>query len=388
MSAMLTYTQLPPLSLYIHIPWCAKKCPYCDFNSHTSNTGLPEQAYIDALIADLDHELPNVWGREIISVFIGGGTPSLFTPQSIDTLLSLLRGRLHLAPNIEITMEANPGTVEQGRFNEFKACGINRLSVGVQSFQAQRLKSLGRIHDEKEACHAIEVAQQAGFDNINIDLMYGLPQQSLADTLHDINTAIALQPQHISHYQLTIEPNTAFHHRPPVLPDDDHIWEMQIECQSNLANAGYNQYEVSAYAQQGKRCQHNLNYWQFGDYLGIGAGAHQKLTLLQTQCIQRRWKQRIPNRYMTATETLQHIEGEETVNEQSVVFEFMLNALRLNNGFDSTLFQQHTGLAINSIKAQLTTAEQQQLIDWSATAIKPSEKGRRFLNELLMIFMP
>ncbi|HEX7026341.1 MAG TPA: radical SAM family heme chaperone HemW [Gammaproteobacteria bacterium] len=384
---MLDFKHSPPLALYIHIPWCVKKCPYCDFNSHVSGSTLPETHYVEALLADLEFELPKIWGREIISVFIGGGTPSLFSAGAIDDLLSGLRARLNLLPNIEITLEANPGTVEQGRFNEFRSCGINRLSIGVQSFQESQLKNLGRIHGKQEAMHAVEAAKLAGFDSINIDLMYGLPQQGADAALSDLESAISLEPDHISHYQLTIEPDTAFHHRPPTLPNDDRIWDMQLRCQARLAEAGYTQYEISAYAREGHQCIHNLNYWHFGDYVGIGAGAHQKLTMLQEQQVRRSWKQRLPERYMNNVTKRTHIEGETIVDEGTLVSEFMLNALRLTAGFKPNLFYERAGLPVSRIAPVLESAQAEGLIDWTVTHIQPTARGRQFLNELLLKFI-
>jgi putative oxygen-independent coproporphyrinogen III oxidase len=397
---MLDLKTAPPLSLYVHIPWCVKKCPYCDFNSHVnagansnakpsaqSGGSLPEQRYIECLLQDLEGELPDIWGREIISVFIGGGTPSLFSAAGIDALLSGLRSYLNLAPNLEITLEANPGTVEQQRFSEYRACGISRISIGVQSFNPKHLQSLGRIHDEREAARAVEAARNAGFDNINIDLMYGLPQQTLQQALSDVETAIKLQPDHISHYQLTIEPNTAFHNRPPRLPNDDRIWAMQQQCQALLADAGYTQYEVSAYARGKRRCAHNLNYWEFGDYVGIGAGAHQKLTMLNRKSIHRRWKQRLPEHYMSAVPQKEHIEGSSTLQRDGLGFEFMLNALRLTAGFAPSLFYERTGLPLSAIAAPLETARHRELLLWDHSVIKPTELGQRFLNDLLLLFM-
>jgi putative oxygen-independent coproporphyrinogen III oxidase len=377
----------PPLSLYVHIPWCVKKCPYCDFNSHVRAGGLPEKEYIAALLQDLEMELPAIWGRSIISVFIGGGTPSLFNAESIDSLLSGLRARLNLAPDIEITLEANPGTVEQRRFCEYRACGVNRISIGVQSFNPAHLQKLGRIHDENEAAGAVKAAQQAGFDNINIDLMYGLPGQTLQQATADIRTAIGLEPSHISHYQLTIEPNTAFFHRPPALPSDERIWSMQQQCQTLLQVAGYTQYEVSAYARPQRRCVHNANYWQFGDYVGIGAGAHQKLTLVNRMVIQRRWKQRLPEHYLSTMAQKRHIEGQTEPSRHELQFEFMLNALRLTDGFDPALFHERTGIPLTSIAEKLHAAERRELLTWSHNLIKPTELGKRFLNELLLMFM-
>lgn len=383
---MLDIKTAPPLSLYVHIPWCVKKCPYCDFNSHVRGGGLPEKEYVDALLRDLEMELPDIWGRSIISVFIGGGTPSLFSAESIDNLLGGLRARLNLAPDIEITLEANPGAVEQARFSEYRACGVNRISIGVQSFNPVHLRALGRIHDEKEAARAVAAAQRAGFGNINIDLMYGLPGQSVQDAVADIQSAVALEPGHISHYQLTIEPNTAFFHRPPALPGDDRIWDMQQRCQALLKVADYTQYEVSAYART-NRCLHNVNYWQFGDYVGIGAGAHQKLTLMNKMVIQRRWKQRLPEHYLSTMAQQQHIEGRTEPTRNELKFEFMLNALRLTDGFEPSLFYARTGIPLTAIADRLRAAEQRELLTWDHALIKPTELGKRFLNELLLMFM-
>lgn len=383
---MLDFKQSPPLALYIHIPWCVKKCPYCDFNSHTYAEGLPESDYIAALIRDLEHELPSIWGREIISIFIGGGTPSLFSPESIDRLLSELRARLNLKPFIETTMEANPGTLETGRLHEFRHCGINRLSLGIQSFNDKALKQLGRIHSADDAKQAIETALTAGFDSFNLDLMYGLPNQTEAEALSDIETAAAYTPKHISHYQLTIEPDTAFHKRPPTLPTDEHIWQMQQNCQQRLAAAGFEHYEISAYAQKGHRCLHNENYWHFGDYVGIGAGAHQKLTHLQQQYIQRRWKNRLPKDYLSA-QADGFTEGESKPNRKDLIFEFMLNALRLTNGFPANLFYQHTGMPIAVISQALQQAEEQGLLSYSRDHIQPTRAGQQYLNELLLLFL-
>ena len=384
---MLDFKHPPPLALYVHIPWCIKKCPYCDFNSHVSAAALPEQQYIDALLHDLEQELPAVWGRSIHSIFIGGGTPSLFQARSIDRLLSGLRARLALAPTIEITLEANPGAAEQRQFNELRACGINRLSIGVQSFQPQLLKNLGRVHSATDASRAVQAAQNAGFDNINIDLIYGIAGQTLQQAEDDITTALQLQPQHISHYQLTIEPDTAFYRRPPKLPYSETISDMQQHCQAILADSGYKHYEVSAYAQPNRQCAHNLNYWLFGDYLGIGAGAHQKLTLLQQQNVQRRWKWRMPKRYLSIENQATYSEGQQTIAADELPFEFMLNALRLVDGFKSELFYARTGLPITAVSAALQQAQERGLIEWTPTSIKPTALGQRFLNDLLLLFM-
>jgi len=382
------FSSLPPLSLYIHFPWCVQKCPYCDFNSHELKTTLDEKAYIDALISDLEQELPTFWGRSIVSIFMGGGTPSLFSPESIDRLLSELRAHLSFAPNIEITMEANPGTMELGKFKEFSAAGINRLSIGIQSFSDTKLTSLGRIHGRKEAILAAEQAHDAGFQSFNLDLMYGLPYQTLGQAVEDIETAIALEPKHLSHYQLTIEPNTFFHHQPPTVPDDDRIWEMQEACQESMAQKGYAQYEISAYAKEGYQCQHNLNYWQFGDYLGIGAGAHGKLTNAPEQKIQRSWKVKQPKDFLNNASNEKRISGQKSLSREEAPFEFMMNALRLNQGFKTEIFQQHAGLPISVIEKQLKQAEEKGLISWELKRIKPTDRGRQYLNTLLELFMP
>ena len=386
---MFQFTTLPPLSLYIHLPWCVRKCPYCDFNSHAPREGepLPERAYVEALLRDVECELPLIWGRSIESVFIGGGTPSLFSAEALDALLSGLRARLRLLPGIEITLEANPGTVEAGRFAEYRALGINRLSIGVQSFDDERLRALGRIHGGREAILAAEVAHAAGFDNFNLDLMFGLPGQTLNGALADLEQGLALCPTHLSWYQLTLEPNTLFHARPPVLPDDERIADMQEAGVSRLAEAGFAPYEVSAYAREGRRCRHNLNYWEFGDYLGIGAGAHGKLTLPAEQRIIRRARLRSPEVFMARAGQAAAFE-EQSVNWKEAPFEFMLNALRLHEGFPSALFQERTGLPISVVRQALEKAEAKGLIDWQLTHIRPTVLGARFLNDVITLFLP
>jgi putative oxygen-independent coproporphyrinogen III oxidase len=385
---MFQFTQLPPLTLYIHFPWCVRKCPYCDFNSHEVHGELAETAYIDALIADLEQELPRIWGRKVSSIFMGGGTPSLFSPASIDRLLSALRARLMLASNVEITIEANPGTVEQDRFADLHAIGINRLSLGVQSFQNQQLQHLGRIHDGKAAIRAAEAAHAAGFDNFNLDLMFALPGQSLHTARDDLHTAISLAPAHLSYYQLTIEPNTLFHKRPPELPDDDLAWVMQSEGQVQLAGAGYTQYEVSAYAQKNRECRHNLNYWQFGDYLGIGAGAHDKITDMAQHAITRRWKVKHPDTYLSKAATAQRVAGTRQLKQDDAILEFMLNALRLTHGFTIELYQQHTGLPLSSVTATLQQAVSKGWLSWQGDNIRPTEEGQRLHNDLVSLFLP
>ena len=381
-------SQLPPLSLYIHFPWCVQKCPYCDFNSHAVKGGIPEKDYITALIRDIENHLPDIWGRSITSIFMGGGTPSLFSPEALDQLMVELRARLNLKPDIEVTLEANPGTVEQGKFKEFRAIGINRLSIGVQSFNEYHLHSLGRIHNRKDAIRAAELAHDAGFDNFNLDLMFGLPQQNLEQALRDIHTAIDLEPTHISHYQLTIEPNTYFYTHTPTLPDDDRIWSMQEQCQAVLAERGFEQYEISAYAKQKKQSQHNLNYWQFGDYLGIGAGAHGKISKANEQTITRHWKQKHPQDYLKILERQDVLAGEKRLSQDDLIIEFMMNALRLTDGIETSLFTEHTGLSLDVIDLACQKASDQGWLEVSNEQIKPSHKGLLFLNDLLGLFMP
>jgi oxygen-independent coproporphyrinogen-3 oxidase len=385
---MFQFTQLPPLALYIHFPWCVRKCPYCDFNSHEVRGELAEITYINALIADLEQELPRIWGRSVSSIFMGGGTPSLFNANSIDRLLSSLRARLTFAPNIEITLEANPGTMEQNRFAEFHAVGINRLSIGVQSFQDTQLGHLGRIHNGKDAIRAVETAHKAGFDNFNLDLMFALPGQSKQLAKNDLQTAVSLSPGHISYYQLTIEPNTLFHKRPPVLPNDELAWAIQCEGQAQLAGAGYTQYEISAYAHVGMQCRHNLNYWQFGDYLGIGAGAHDKITDMAQQTITRCWKVKHPDAYLDNAATEQRIAGTRMLSQDDTTLEFMLNALRLTSGFNRDLFQTHTGLPLSGIEMAIQKAESKAWLVRNKEHIQPTEEGQRFHNDLVTLFLP
>ncbi|MDQ7074296.1 MAG: radical SAM family heme chaperone HemW [Gammaproteobacteria bacterium] len=383
---MFHFTAALPLSLYIHIPWCLQKCPYCDFNSHAAPKALPEMAYVDALIADLSRDLPDVWGRSLESIFIGGGTPSLFSPEALDRLLSQVRALLNPRSGMEVTMEANPGTFEQAKFAEFHDLGINRLSIGVQSFNDQMLQKLGRVHDGREALRAAEIAYKAGFENVNLDLMFGLPGQTEQMALADVQQALSLQPQHLSYYQLTLEPNTAFAARPPTLPPDERIWNMQERGIETLQTAGYGGYEVSAYAQEGRQCAHNLNYWQFGDYLGIGAGAHGKLTLPGEDRVLRRWKQRQPAQYM-ADHAAGFVSGEENLERKKIGLEFMMNALRLNEGVASALFLERTGLPLSIIAEPLQQAVDKGLLHWDHREIKATELGRRFLNDLLGMFL-
>jgi putative oxygen-independent coproporphyrinogen III oxidase len=371
---------LPPLSLYVHIPWCVRKCPYCDFNSHERAGELPEKEYISRLMNDIEELLPSIWGRPIRSVFIGGGTPSLFSPASIDSLLSGVRARLRLEPDAEVTLEANPGTVEAARFRGFRDCGVNRISLGVQSFDDRMLAALGRIHGAAEARRAIDAAL-AAFDNVNIDLMYGLPGQTEAMARADIDEAARSGVAHVSAYQLTIEPNTVFFSRPPALPPHDECADMQVLAEEALAAAGYEQYETSAFARPGRRSRHNLNYWEFGDYLGIGAGAHGKISFPDRVTRHVRAKQ--PSVYLQQGSPVEN----RDIPAAELPFEFMLNALRLVEGFAPGLFTERTGLPLAVIEARLQSAESRGLVERDWQRIRPSARGRRFLNELLEAFV-
>lgn len=377
-----------PLSLYVHVPWCVQKCPYCDFNSHGLRGGLPEADYVAALIADLEAALPLVWGRRVVSVFFGGGTPSLLSGEAVDTLLAAIRARLPLVYGAEITLEANPGTAESGKFAAFRAAGVNRLSLGIQSFNPAHLKALGRIHDAQEACRAIELAARH-FDSFNLDLMYGLPQQTMTQALADLEQALTFAPSHLSCYQLTLEPNTAFAAAPPALPDPDRCADMQEAIEARLADAGYTHYETSAFAQPGKQCRHNRNYWTFGDYLGIGAGAHSKLTVPTPDgrriLRQMRWK--LPKQYLAQVAAGRPIQDEFDVAAEELPFEFMMNALRLNQGFETALFAERTGLPLEGIENTLRQAEQDGLIERTPGCIAPTRHGQRFLNRLLERFL-
>ena len=384
---MFNFTATPPLSLYIHIPWCVSKCPYCDFNSHEMRDALPEQAYVDALIADLELDLPGVWGRTVESIFIGGGTPSLFSAQAIERLLSEVRARLPLKPGAEITLEANPGTVDQERFTGFYAAGVNRLSIGVQSFQADLLKKIGRIHDDQQALAAITTAKEAGFTNINLDLMYGLPGQTDTQARDDLCTAIELQPAHISRYELTIEPNTWFHRHPPEPVNDELLWDMQESGRALLDTNGYTRYEISAYAKNNRQCRHNLNYWQFGDYLGIGAGAHAKITNAAGQAIVRTAKTRHPRSYMENADSEQRISSRNELTEADVKLEFVLNALRLDQGFKTTGFSETTGLPFSCMQQTITAACEAGLLLRENATIRTTPKGQQHLNELLQYWV-
>ena len=381
----LNLTQLPPLSLYIHMPWCIKKCPYCDFNSHGLKGTLPEQEYIDSLIMDLEQALPLIWGRSIQTIFIGGGTPSLFSGEAIDRLISSIRSRIKISPYAEITLEANPGTVEKHYIAEYAAAGVNRISLGIQSFNDQHLKVLGRIHSANEARQAIETVAD-NFANFNLDIIYGLPKQSSEEAINDIQQAINAKPTHISAYNLTIEPNTHFaKFIPEHLPEDDLCYQMQDAIISTLANNGYQRYEISAFARNNLQSQHNRNYWEFGDYLGIGAGAHSKLSFHDR--IIRQMRHKHPAQYMERVKLQQHIDENKLVTSQELPFEFMMNALRLRDGFVNALFTQTTGQSFNSILPQLLKAQEQGFIELSYNKVIPTAKGRDFLNNLLELFL-
>ena len=375
-----------PLSLYVHIPWCVRKCPYCDFNSHESKSEIPEAQYVDTLLRDLEQDLPRVWGRRIHSIFFGGGTPSLFSAEAIDRLLSGIRALLPFMGDIEITMEANPGTAEARKFKAFREAGVNRLSIGVQSFNPKHLERLGRIHGELEARRAAEWALEAGFDNFNLDLMHGLPDQSVADALRDLETAIALKPTHLSWYQLTIEPNTRFAFDPPALPDDEVLSDIQEAGHALLQASGYPRYEVSAYAPAARRAMHNLNYWQFGDYLGIGAGAHGKITDLQQQKAYRLHKKKHPKDYLAGNGG--YIAGEDLISADDMPFEFMMNALRLVDGVPASFYAARTGLRPEALHNVLQRLRQENLLQEHAELLAPTETGLRYLNSVLQRFLP
>ncbi|MFK7815156.1 MAG: radical SAM family heme chaperone HemW [Gammaproteobacteria bacterium] len=392
-SAMTKREPNVPLSLYVHIPWCIKKCPYCDFNSHEIQSSLPEDQYVSALILDLKRYAKEMQDREVTSVFIGGGTPSIFKADNIKHLMDAIRNQLTLNASAEITIEANPGTTDQENFLGFRAAGINRISIGVQSFTDSQLQKLGRIHNANNAINAVNTAKQAGFENINIDLMYALPQQDIAAALYDIEQAIQLNPTHISYYQLTIEPNTSFYRQPPSLPDSQASWEIQQNGMELLAEHGYQQYEVSAYARDGNQCLHNINYWQFGDYLGIGAGAHQKLTLKNASerppnRITRCEKPKHPQQYMRSINEAQSTLAFHTLTEKDIIFEFMLNALRLKQGFTKQQFELHTGIPIESINQPLQAHISEGLLVMTNDTIHCSDRGYRFLDDVLQNWLP
>ena len=380
----LNLVALPPLSLYIHFPWCVRKCPYCDFNSHEAKGELPEKAYLDAVRLDLEQSLPLIWGRKIHTVFIGGGTPSLMSAAGLDRLLSDVRTLLPLEINAEITMEANPGTFEVEKFRQYRDSGVNRLSIGIQSFNGEHLKSLGRIHDEREALRAVEIAHST-FDNFNLDLMYALPSQTLEQAHSDLQTALSFAPPHLSLYHLTMEPNTVFAKYPPALPDDDASADMQDMIAETMKAAGFDHYEVSAYAQPGRRANHNLNYWNFGDYLGIGAGAHSKISFPHRILRQARFKQ--PASFMEAAQRGNPVQEEHEIARADMGFEFMLNTLRLTGGFDPNLFNERTGMSITAISKALDAAEAKGLLYRDFKLIRPTELGQRFLNDLQEMFL-
>jgi len=378
----------PPLALYVHLPWCVRKCPYCDFNSHQLKSARPDDGYVDALIRDLDADLPLVAGRRIETVFFGGGTPSLFAPEQFARFLAAVRERIAVAPDCEITLEANPGTIERGRFTGYRDAGINRVSLGAQTFGARALERLGRIHTPSDTHRAVGELRAAGIGNFNLDLMYALPEQSLEEALFDVRTACALAPSHLSYYQLTLEPGTVFHAQPPPLPDDEAAWRIQTECQTLLAAEGYAQYEVSAYARAGWQCRHNLNYWSFGDYLGIGAGAHGKLSVELPSGILRTAKPRQPRDYQDRLRR-----GGPAVGERQFIaiadlpFEFMLNALRLNEGFADRDFESRTGLPASAFAAPMSQTHGRGLVEPTADGWRPTDLGKRFLNDLQSSFL-
>jgi putative oxygen-independent coproporphyrinogen III oxidase len=382
---MLVFSVPIPLSLYIHIPWCIRKCPYCDFNSHELRQRIPEDFYIQALIRDLDENLPQIWGRSLCSIFFGGGTPSLFSPQGIEKILMAIHSRLRISPDTEITLEANPGTVDEARFIGFRQAGINRLSIGVQSLQEDKLKLLGRSHQRDHALRAIDSAIQAGFNNFNLDLMHGLPQQSIQDALSDLREALSFNPPHLSWYQLTLEPNTFFYHQPPCLPEDEILWEIQAQGKTALIQTGLQQYEVSAYAQKNRACCHNKNYWEFGDYLGIGAGAHSKITDVEQGIIRRHWQVKNPKNYLDITQALT---AQKTIlAPHDISFEFMLNALRLTEGVPIDLFSERTGLTLDTIKPALTIAKEKKLLVNDPFILCATPLGQNFLNDLVGLFL-
>lgn len=387
---------LPPLALYIHIPWCIRKCPYCDFNSHEARTDMPEAEYVAALIHDLEQDQVLAQGRKITSIFFGGGTPSLFSAKAIGEILKAAERLIGFEPDIEITLEANPGTFEQEKFRGFRLAGVNRLSIGVQSFNQTQLQLLGRVHNRDEALRSADVARGAGFDNFNLDLMHGLPQQSVTDALADLDQAIALAPSHLSWYQLTIEQNTAFYSAPPVLPEEDILVDIQDDGFRKLADAGYQQYEVSAYAKDNRRARHNINYWQFGDYLGIGAGAHGKITLPEKQAVVRQWKTRLPQHYLAAYNKIPgavggHLNcfngGGEVLQSGALPLEFLMNALRLNDGVPAEFFQQRTGLTLDALQPHWQTLVNKGLVNNDPKVLQTTALGQRFLNSILECYL-
>ena len=376
---------LPPLSLYIHIPWCLRKCPYCDFNSHEARGEVPERQYVDAVIADLEAAVPGVWGRRVHAIFVGGGTPSLFSPESIDRLLTAARTLLPVESDAEVTLEANPGTFEQAKFRAFREAGVNRLSVGIQSFDDARLEAIGRVHGGDEARRAARIAVET-FERVNLDLMYALPGQDAAGALADVTEALSFGPGHLSAYHLTIEPNTLFHRYPPAVPDENTQSAIEDAIEGALAEAGLEHYETSAYARPGARSRHNLNYWRFGDYLGIGAGAHSKLSFPERIVREVRFKQ--PRAYQEGAFGGGAIQSAHDVPVADLPFEFAMNALRLADGFALALFTERTGLPAEALEAPLARAEARGLVERDAFSVRPTPRGRRFLNDLLGLFVP
>ena len=384
---------LPPLALYVHMPWCVRKCPYCDFNSHAAPEQIPQRQYIDALVEDLAIDASAAQGRSLVSVFFGGGTPSLFAPDEVGRFLEAARALVPFAPDVEVTLEANPGTVEHGRFSGYRDAGINRVSLGAQTFDADHLHTLGRIHSSGDIARAVDEVRSAGIENFNPDLMYGLPAQTLQQALADLDAALALGPTHISHYQLTLEPGTVFYHRPPPLPDSDAIWQMQLDCQEKLAASGYEHYEVSAYARDGRRSRHNLNYWQFGDYIGVGAGAHGKLTWLASNerarlKVVRSARMKQPREFLRRA-AADRISDRFPVETADLPFEYMLNVLRLTDSFSETEFAARTGLGFEVIARGLAAAQSKRLLEADGTGRwRVTELGQRFLNDLQALFLP
>jgi putative oxygen-independent coproporphyrinogen III oxidase len=384
---------LPPLALYVHMPWCVRKCPYCDFNSHVAPEVIPQQQYVDALIEDLALEAGASQGRALVSIFFGGGTPSLFAPDEIGRFLAAARSLVTFAPDIEVTLEANPGTVEHGRFSGYRDAGINRVSLGAQTFDPDHLRTLGRIHGSGDIARAVDEVRSAGLENFNLDLMYGLPAQTLQQALADLDAALAFQPAHISHYQLTLEPGTVFYHRPPPLPDSDEIWQMQLDCQEKLASHGYEHYEVSAYARAGRRSRHNLNYWRFGDYIGVGAGAHGKLTWLPSEdrarhAVVRSARVKQPREFLRRA-AADRISDRFQVAAEELPFEYMLNVLRLTDDFDEVDFIARTGLPFVTVARPLDEAQRKGLLERRASGQwRVTELGQRFLNDLQALFLP
>jgi oxygen-independent coproporphyrinogen-3 oxidase len=375
---------LPPLALYLHVPWCVRKCPYCDFNSHEATGAVPEEQFLAALERDLEAALPLVWGRKVYTVFFGGGTPSLLSARAVEGILSAVRARFQLDPAAEVTLEANPGTAEAQKFAGYRAAGVNRLSLGIQSFDPRCLRALGRIHDGREALAAVEMARRH-FDNFNLDLMHGLPGQTAAEAESDIAQALAFDPPHLSAYQLTIEPNTAFHRAPPELPGEPALAEIEAAFQERLASRGYRRYETSAYARAGSECRHNLNYWRFGDYLGVGPGAHSKLSFPDR--VLRQVRPKNPREYLARAGSGNPVQSEQEVAAADLPFEFMMNALRLTEGFPAALFEERTGLPITVARGPLDMAAEKGLIERDGLRIAPTELGRRFLNDLLQLFL-